>query len=327
MAINTDSKYTNIEALKALTSGKPEVWNKFAAEHEGKNKKIDISGVSLKGLNLDGFTIKNVNLEEANLQGATIKNTTFEDVYLTEANLKGSTVEDTNFRNSHLGGTSFKDATIKRVHFDDVVAPNVIFKGADLKEVTASGRMDSANFKKTTMADNTFHHVVFGGDYVSSSDGNGEIHSSKSGSDFTGAKLKNVKFNWAKFEVTTFHKSVLENVDFSGAELMGTKFKEASISGGSKFNRASLRGAVFSPDKVSPDTDFLDSTWLNEKMEKTINDRKLGEFERSSKSLNPPSAIKKVAAIIKKLVPPTKISDNDNREIAGKPEVAKAREK
>ncbi len=335
MAINTDSKYTNIEALTALTSGKPEVWSKFASEHSSVGM-INLSGVELKGLNLDGFTIKNVDLDGADLEGVTIKNTVFENTNLVDANLKGSTIKNTNFtRTSRLSGANFKDATLENVDFDNTVATKIIFDKADLKAVKSNGSMTSANFKGATVVDSKFKGVIFGETGMLL---DGSKTKSSAGSDFTGSKLRNVDFSKAMFNQkpvflnatienvdfsrsslieAKFTKATIKNVDFSEASLLETKFTEASISRGSKFNNANLMDTVFSPDKVSPDTDFSGSLFLDKKMEKTINDRKLAEFHKSEKykPLNPP------------IVPPTEISDNDNRKIAGKPVVAKVREK
>ena len=109
--------------------------------------KVDLSGASLSGLNLDGINFRNAILREADLSGSSICGNQFEGAdfsgaYMEEADFGASNIRDANFSGaymeradfamSNICGVSFARAKLRGAKFDSCHINGVDFTGADL---------------------------------------------------------------------------------------------------------------------------------------------------------------------------------------------------
>ncbi len=94
----------NNQQMDLLKQG-TQAWNAWRAEQTGAS--VDLSGGSLRGLDL----------EEADLSGADLKDADLRGANLSGANLKGARLEGSNLFKAIINGADLDEADLRRVQF------------------------------------------------------------------------------------------------------------------------------------------------------------------------------------------------------------------
>jgi uncharacterized protein YjbI with pentapeptide repeats len=108
---------------------------------------VDLEGVDLSEINLQGAYLHRVNLTAANLEGARLQRAILIDVALSGSNLRGADLREAvtsgvvfdgaditgaRFDRARLQGADFRDAILRRVRFSKAVLDETIWRDADL---------------------------------------------------------------------------------------------------------------------------------------------------------------------------------------------------
>lgn len=131
----------NPEHLAKLMEGR-EAWNRWREETA---EDPDLSGASLRGLDLSGFALDDTDLSGADLDGVVIRNTVAEWVNVVGARWTNARVadchfryfraRDSNFDGAHLFGTSFHYCDFPNASFLDTDLILVVFTMSDLRDL------------------------------------------------------------------------------------------------------------------------------------------------------------------------------------------------
>ncbi|WP_236346194.1 pentapeptide repeat-containing protein [Paenibacillus plantiphilus] len=140
--------------------------------------------------------IRYVNLSEGNYEGINLSYTWFEVVKLTGSNLRGGLLLGTGFERCECDGVDFSGSRL----FD------ADFRGCKLEQARFDGVIGSRDVL------NEKHGMYFG------------IH----GVRYQGANLTNASFRYARI-AGDFTHAVLDGVDFTGADLTGSRMLERDV--------------------------------------------------------------------------------------------------
>lgn len=132
-----------------------------------ENKRVDLSGVNLCNVYLNGSDLSNMNLYKADLSGAKLQGVNLRNADLREANLRnavlcGANLELANLRNADLGKanlreavlnrTNLRETNLKEANFSEAKLTEAFFREADLKETILKGAdLSKADFIETDL--------------------------------------------------------------------------------------------------------------------------------------------------------------------------------
>lgn len=221
------------EIAAAMPEGKPEVSTREVAKALAEVRPgapLDLSGRSLRYLDLAGLTLAGARLRDADLWGID-----FTDSDLSGADLSGSRLNRSSLTRARLQGANLARATILRptIHtsfqFDWKDAPS--FDGANLQGARLMGKLDGTSFRAAdlTGADFSSYEPRAGQGTLTTRRGTDLI-----GCDFSGARLGGADFTTA----------ILEFAKFPGADLRGARLVDAALAK-ADFTGADLTGADF----------------------------------------------------------------------------------
>ena len=170
--------------------------------------KVDLSELSLPGVDLTGASMREAVLKNVDFSAANLSDVDFTDADLSGANLTGAILDDADFSNAVLDGTVLTDISIDGADFS----------GLDLK---------NQDFSRAR------------GKYTEFSDAD------LSGVNFSGAVFDGVAFDKTNLEQANFRQAVLKECDFDSAKVIGAVFEGADLTNlrcdGADFTGANLR--------------------------------------------------------------------------------------
>ena len=181
-----------------LEHGEVERFNQLRAETQ--YLRLDLSGVSLEGLNLEGADLQGAILEDADFKGAALEGASFFRARLNGADFSGAQVDRTNFSQAEMLNVTLNHVTGTASDFSQAILVN-----ASLTGIThlSGARFDYAELGQCNFEGSSFPEAVFDrADFTLASAVNVDFSATQSMSDivFTGANLSGARWNHEKTE-------------------------------------------------------------------------------------------------------------------------------
>lgn len=229
--VSMQAEVSAAEITRALFRSGPSERVDFSGKHLAY---LDLSTLNFKGANLARSDFYGTDFTAANLSGVNLTNTRLDRAVLIRANLSGADL---------TGATILRPTVFTDLSNDLADAPQ--FSGATLKRIKVQADLSGANFRGADLTEADFSPLE-------ARPGQGTLvtlaKNVLKSCDFSGARLRDAKFNravlWfarftgADLRGADFSEADLTNVDFSGADLRGARFTGADLDG------ATLSGAI-----------------------------------------------------------------------------------
>ncbi len=235
-----------------------------AAVSQGKVQRgVDLSGLNLSGLNLSGADFSGAdfsrtNLSGANLAGSLLARVDFRGANLSGADMSRAVLDEARFSEAKLEGATFREASVRDAVFSKLELVGMDFSGCkgehpnfskcNLEGAKFSGaKLPQADFSRSCLTG-----ASFVGAEMTAADFKGvsavgidmeraDITNLRAGgkTDFTGGRFREVKS-----PKSIWQGAILDQADFSRANLTGALFEDASLTE-ARFDRAELSKASF----------------------------------------------------------------------------------
>jgi uncharacterized protein YjbI with pentapeptide repeats len=222
-----------------------EAVRRWRAENTGT--LLDLSGVVLSDLGLDGAPLENANFRDARLPNSHFKGANLSDADLRGANLQSCDLTEAVLRKADLSGANLTNAHLCQADLTDARCEGANFTAVNLTTI----KCDRAIFRRASFAaaslpydllrNNDCEACDFQQTDLSGVDLSGKDFSS---CNFVAAKLANARFNGATLKSVRFDGCDLQAADMSYADCELADFQRATLTEASLRN-ASLRGANF----------------------------------------------------------------------------------
>ena len=118
--------------LNALENDTPETWNEW-------RKSYPRTKPDLRGINLQGASLKEFDLRGAQLEGADFRRVVWWEAQLTQANLQGAYLEFAELLNGNLVGANLDSARLVAANLTQINAKNASFRKANLSHSVLNG--------------------------------------------------------------------------------------------------------------------------------------------------------------------------------------------
>lgn len=201
---------------------------------------VDLSGKSLKLLDLSGVDFKAARLTGADMYGVDLTDARLAGADLGKAMLDRATLRRTDFTGAKLNGASLRTLSISaELPPNRADAPR--FKNADLSEATIEGRLDGADFTGANLT-----RAVIG--YQTAIWGSYKPRSVMLGADFSNARLAGVDFHGAVLQFARFAAADLTGTMLAGSDLSRADFTNADLTN-ADLTDADLDGAILTGAK------------------------------------------------------------------------------
>lgn len=229
---------------------------------------IDLSGASLRGVNLSG-----INLNGANLRGANLSRTNLND-----ANLCGADLSAANLNDAQLYGVNLRLANLSSADLvnADLRGANLFFanlSGADLQginlfraDLSHANLFGETNLHKANLSDTDLSNANLSGINLSYADLSRAnlIKADLTWADLSHANLSDANLNRADLSQANLHNANLSQsnlahvqlqetnlsyADLKDANLAGTNLKDATLSG-AKLTQSMSNSAVNFPEAI-----------------------------------------------------------------------------
>jgi uncharacterized protein YjbI with pentapeptide repeats len=157
--------------------------------------RLDLTGVSLEGLNLEGADLQGAILEDADFRGAALGGASFFRARLNGADFSGARVDRTNFSQAEMLNVTLNHVVGTAPDFSQAILVNASLTGVtELREA----RFDYAELAQCNFEGSSFPEAVFDrADFTLASAVNVDFSATQSMSDiiFTGANLSGTRWN------------------------------------------------------------------------------------------------------------------------------------
>ncbi|HZV77874.1 MAG TPA: pentapeptide repeat-containing protein [Candidatus Babeliales bacterium] len=233
-----DAQKQKFDALRLASSISANVTSKVMAGLRGTSIAqgnacvgCDYSGVNWAGRDARGANYNSVDFSKANLAGVNFSDGRFNGVDFSGANLAGAS-----FRNAHLTGCDFTNANLSGVDFSNAWTSGCQFTGARLGSSQLRDVLNGCkgcDFSDAHLSGLDLHGVRINGD------------------DFSGADLRNVNFAGAELVGTDFSDAKMDGVNFFGATINGCDLDGVDLSH-VDLSRARIIGSDFSGKRGPP---------------------------------------------------------------------------
>lgn len=111
-------------------------------------QREDLSGISLKNVQLSKAILIGTNLGGANLEGANLEGANLEEANLEGANLEGANLEGANLQRTNLTDVNLEDAKLKSVNLEDANLQGANLKYANLEDANLKiANLENADLK------------------------------------------------------------------------------------------------------------------------------------------------------------------------------------
>jgi len=210
-------------ALAAATAGHP-------ADLSGKSlRKLDLSNLDFTGANLKGTNLFNARLEGSNMTRAD----------LTGANLNLTSLIHANFTDANLTDASLV-APIVAEGMTAKASEIPIFKGANMTGARVQARFTGGDLRgaKFTGADVSAHLQNQSMGLMHTEMGNANLE----GADFSHANMGHADLSFANLKGVNFEGADLSRADLTGADARGANFAGADLTG-AELGGTNLEGA------------------------------------------------------------------------------------
>ncbi len=203
--------------------------------------RIDLSGKSLRELDLAGVDFKAARLAKADLYGTNLAEANLSGADLSGALLDRAVLTKADFSNANLEGATLLRPTIfSGLERNIAEAPR--FTGANMARTGLSGWLDGSDFAHADLTGARF------GRQDAYSEGLLASRVRMTSCNFSGAKLAGASFRGAQLVFARFTGANARDVDFRGADLSKADFSGADVAGmdvtGAILDGASFAGAT-----------------------------------------------------------------------------------
>lgn len=199
---------------------------------------IDLSGKSLRELDLSGVDFKRARMAHADLYGADLTDANLSGTDLQQALLDRARLTRADFTSANLeGATILRPTVFSALERNQAEAPRFI--GAAMAKTSLSGWLDGSDFSRADLSG-----AVFG---LQDAHNEGLLASRVrlAGCKFSGATLGGADFRGSSLVFARFDGADARGADFRGADLTNADFSAARVDG-MDVTGAILDGANFS---------------------------------------------------------------------------------
>ena len=204
-------------------------------------RRIDLSGRTLRGLDLSGLDFKSAKLTGADLFGADLTTANLRGADLSGAILNRTTIIRTDFSGADLHGAAFMRPSVSTsLSYEFAEAPR--FSGADMRGVRLTSHMEGVDFRGVNLAGAKLGPHEPRAD-ISSMPSSMLIHCDFSGAIMTDIDLSRAVLTFSRFVGADLRRATLDLADLTRADLSGADLTDADLSG------ANLDGAILSGAK------------------------------------------------------------------------------
>lgn len=209
----------------------------------GECPDCDLSGIQLKGANLQGAELFLANLQSANLQGTQLQGANLQLTQLSNANLQGinfqgANLEKADFRRSNLNGANLNGANLVLTNLQQTQLQGVNLNGASMQEAN----LEESNLKGSNLENVDLHYANLEFALLD--------RVNLQGANLDYANLSHAYLNSADLKDANLESSYLNNASLAGANLEGANLKNASLEGanlqGANLRNTNLEGANLS---------------------------------------------------------------------------------
>lgn len=187
----------------------------------------DLSGISLRGNNLNGWNFASQNLTAADLSGyydltpSTLVSADFTNANLNSASLLSSTLTSANFANANLSWASFFESNLKDANFTGTTVTRSVFASTTARGFTASQLYSTASYNAHDLP----------GIHLESNDLTAWNLASQNltFARFDDSILTSVNFAQSKLPSATFTSANLTSANFTAAQLSSANFTSATL--------------------------------------------------------------------------------------------------
>jgi uncharacterized protein YjbI with pentapeptide repeats len=202
--------------------------------------RINLSGKSLRELDLAGVDFKAARLTKADLYGANLAEANLSGTDLADARLDRAVLTRSDFSGANLAGATLLRPTIfSGLERNIAEAPR--FTGANMAHTGLTGWLDGTDFSNADLTGAVF------GRQDALSEGLLASRVRMTSCNFTGAKLAGASFRGAQLVFARFTGADATGADFRGADLTKADFSGADVAGmdvtGAILDGASFTGA------------------------------------------------------------------------------------
>ncbi len=226
------------EIAAAMPEGRPELSTRevsLALWNARRGGQLDLSGRSLRYLDLAGLVLGGARLSDSDLWGVDFTDSDLSNANLSRARLNRSSLTRANLTGSDLAGATILRPTIHTsMQFEWKDAPR--FDSANLADARLMGKFDGASFKAANLkgADFSSYEPRAGQGTLTTRRGTDLIGCDFSGANLAGANLTAAILEFARFTDADLRgarlvDAALSKVDFSGADLAGADFTGADV--------------------------------------------------------------------------------------------------
>lgn len=144
--------------VKADFSGLKDLHEKFSGSNMLSTKFVgsDMSGLLMKGNNIDSCDFTSADLSRSQLQGSSLQTNVFRDCLLKEASFSRCHIRNCNFTGADLSGAVFKSCSLEKNILTNAVLHRTSFNATHIADVVFEGILDECYFE-----DSSFSNVIF----------------------------------------------------------------------------------------------------------------------------------------------------------------------
>jgi uncharacterized protein YjbI with pentapeptide repeats len=202
----------------------------FSGFDSGYSKRLDFSGIDLRGAIFRNAKLNGVDFSGSDLRGADFSGANMHTANFTRARLDGAKFDDlrgaydTSFQQARLAQASFRGARLFRTRLNDAVLDGADFSKAKLESATLEkASLAGANFSGTSMLLTRLQGTRWDGQDLSGAD--------LRGADLRDAVFRNTSLRGAHFGFHPGQSDVMDlrGTDLSGADLADVKWGAALI--------------------------------------------------------------------------------------------------
>lgn len=185
-------------------SGLKNLHEKFSSSNIQRCLFIDseMSGLLLKGNNVDGCDFSDSNLSNSRFQSSNIINNIFLNCSLSEAEFSSSQIKNCDFSGADFTGAAIKSSSIINCKMSSAVWNRTAFSTSQFKEIVFDGTFKDCSFENCAFSKVTFQNATLTNTF------------------FKGKSLKQIRFIDCKVDKLTYAFLKSGKADLSGITLL-----------------------------------------------------------------------------------------------------------
>jgi uncharacterized protein YjbI with pentapeptide repeats len=243
--------------LQLLKDGKINDFNEIRTKDKNHSRldfySVDLSGSSLRSINLkaaklskarlsgadfleadlSGALLLDVDLSSANMSNANLSSTDLSKSNLSGAKLSGADLSSANMSNANLSGAKLSDTKLFLANLSSLDLSSTDLSGADLSSANlSSANLSGANLSFKDLSSANLSGANLSGANLSGANLSGaDLVHAKLGKDLSNAKLPETNLSSANLSKTDMANANLSSLDLSSTDLSSANLSGANLSG------------------------------------------------------------------------------------------------